>query len=152
MPAPPPRTLSYTNVGLFGVIMTTPDSKLGNLLWYAMPNLVCLAHCISNEKLVHVKLTLKAPICSSYGGDIVLGETMVLQIQTIGCVTPLAEALARVGTLAMANVKAMASKVINDQNHALAAIGGFMSSRIAIGSAIIPTCCGSREMFDRVEK
>ena len=132
--------------------MTTPDSKLGNLLWYAMPNLVCLPHCISNEKLAHVKLTLKAPICSSYGGDIVLGETMVLQIQTVGCVTPLVEALTRVGALAMANVKAMTSKVINDQNHALASIGGFMSSRITIGSAITHTCCSTREMFDRVEK
>ena len=37
---------------------------------------------------------------------------------------PLAEALARVKTLTMANVKATAGKVINDQNHALAAIGG----------------------------
>ncbi len=32
--APPPPTLSYTNMGagLFGVIMTMPDSKLNNLL------------------------------------------------------------------------------------------------------------------------
>ena len=52
--APPPPTLFYTNVGagLFNVIMTTPDSKLDDLLWYAMPNLVRLAHSISNEELV----------------------------------------------------------------------------------------------------
>ena len=31
--------------------MTTPNSKLNDLLWYAMPNLVCLAHSISNEEL-----------------------------------------------------------------------------------------------------
>jgi hypothetical protein len=44
---PPLPTLSYTNVGLFGMIMTTLDSKLDDLLWYAMPNLVHLAHGIS---------------------------------------------------------------------------------------------------------
>ena len=49
--APPPPTLSYTNAGagLF-VIMTTPDRKLNDLLWYAMPNLVRLAHSISDEE------------------------------------------------------------------------------------------------------
>ena len=49
---------------------------------------------------------------------------MAVQILTIGCVMPLAEALARVDALTMADVKATAGKVINDQNHTLAAIGG----------------------------
>ena len=105
--------------------MTTPDSKLNDLLWYAMPNLVRLAHSISDKELARAtKLALKASICSSYDCDVVSGETMAAQIQTIGCVMPLAEALARVDTLTMADVKATAGEVINDQNHALAAIGG----------------------------
>ena len=37
---------------------------------------------------------------------------------------PLAEALARVNTLTMVNVKATAGEVINNQNHVLAAIRG----------------------------
>jgi hypothetical protein len=64
--------------------MTTPDSKLNSLLWYAMPNLVHLAHGISNTELACVKLMLKASICSSYDGDVMSGETMAAHIQTIG--------------------------------------------------------------------
>ncbi len=126
MAAPPPPTLSFTNAGagLFGVIMTTPDSKLDDLLWYPMPNLVHLAHGISDEELARAKLALKASICSSYDGDVVLRETMVAQILTIGRVMPMAEALARVDALTMADVKATVGDVINDQNHALAVIGG----------------------------
>jgi processing peptidase subunit beta len=90
-----------------------------------MPNLVRLAHIISGKELARAtKLALKAPICSSYNGDVMWGETMAAQIQTIGRVMPLAEALARVDALTMADVKATAGEVINDQNHALTAIGG----------------------------
>ena len=103
--APPPLTLSFTNVGLFGMIMTTPDSKLDNLLWYIMPNLIRLAYGISNEELARAKLVLKVSICSLYDGNVKLGETMATEIQTIGHVVPLAEALARVATLTMTNVK-----------------------------------------------
>ena len=116
--------LSYTDAGLFGVIMTAPDNKLDDLLWYVMPNLVRLAHGISDEELARAKLALKVSICSSYDGDVVSGETMAAQIQTIGRVMPLSEALARVDALTMADVKATAGEVINDQDHALAAIGG----------------------------
>ena len=122
--APPPPTLSYTNVGLFGVIMTMMHNKLDDLLWYAMPNLDHLTNGISNEGLACAKLALKASICSLYDRDIVSGETMAAQIQTIGRVMPLAEALTRVDTLPMADFKATAGEVINDQNHSLAAIGG----------------------------
>ena len=58
-----------------------------------------------------------------YDGDVVLGETMAAQIQTIGRVMPLAEALARVNALTMVVVKATPGEVTNDQNHVLAAIG-----------------------------
>jgi hypothetical protein len=116
-------------VGLF-VIMTTPDSKLDDLLWYAMPNLVRLAHSISNKELTRAtKLALKALICSSYDCDVVSGETMAAQIQTIGRVMPLAEALARVDALIMADVKATVGEAINNQNHALAAIEGIHKLR-----------------------
>ncbi len=65
---------------------------------------------------------------------------------------PLAEALARVDALTMADVEATASEVVNNQNHALAAIGGTHKLPVTIGSAVTPTCCGTREMFNQVEK
>ena len=116
--------LSYSDAGLFGVIMTAPDNKLDDLLWYVMPNLVRLAHGISDEELARAKLALKASICSAYDGDIVSGETTASQIQTIGRFMSLAEALTRVDALTMADLKTTAGEVINDQDHALAAIGG----------------------------
>ena len=87
--------------------------------------MVRLAHVISDEELARAKLVLKSSILSSYDGDVVvLGETMAAQILTVGRVMSLAESLARVDALDMADVKSAASEVINDQDHALAAIGG----------------------------
>ena len=53
--------LSYTDAGLFGVIMTAPDNKLDDLLWYVMPNLVRLAHGISDEELARRLASWTAP-------------------------------------------------------------------------------------------
>ena len=106
------------------MVMTALDSKLDDLLWYAMPNLIRLAHGISDKELVCAKLELKVLICSSYDADAMSGETMAAQIQTVGCVMPLAEALVKVDALTMADVKATAGEVINNQNHTLATIGG----------------------------
>ncbi|EED90344.1 predicted protein [Thalassiosira pseudonana CCMP1335] len=89
-----------------------------------MPNFVRLAHGVSNEEFARAKLALKTQILSGSDGDIALGEQMAEQIQTIGRVMPLAEMLARVDALTMDDVKAAANDVINDQDHALAAIGG----------------------------
>jgi processing peptidase subunit beta len=104
--------------------MTARESKLDDFLRYVMPNLVRLTLCIRDKELACAKIALKALICSSYDSNIVLGKAMSTEIQTIRHVMPLAEALARVDALTMANVKAMAGEVINDQDHALVATGG----------------------------
>ena len=70
-----------------------------------------------------MKLVLKALICSLFNGSVVLGEMMAAQIQTIGPVMPLVKALAMVDAPTMADVKAPAGKVINNQDHTLLAIG-----------------------------
>jgi processing peptidase subunit beta len=116
--------LSYSDTGLFGMVATSPDNKLDDLLWYVMPNFVRLAHGISDEEFARAKVTLKTRLLSSFDGDIALGEGIAQQIQTIGRVMPLAEMIARVDALTMDDVKAAANDVINDQDHALAAIGG----------------------------
>lgn len=116
--------LSYSDAGLFGIIATAPDNKLDDLLWYVMPNMVRLAHGISDEEFAKAKAALTTQILSAHDGDIALGEATAQQIQTIGRVMPLAEMIARVDALTMDDVKAAASEVINDQDHALAAIGG----------------------------
>jgi processing peptidase subunit beta len=116
--------LSYSDTGLFGIVTTAPDNKLDDLLWYVMPNLVRLAHGISEEEFVRAKLSLKAQICMMYDGDIAHGEEVAKQLQTYGRTQSLAELVSRVDALTMEDVKKTASEVINDQDHALAAIGG----------------------------
>lgn len=116
--------LNYSDAGLFGIVATAPDNKLDDLLWYVMPNMVRLAHGISDEEFARSKVALKTQILSAYDGDIVVGEEMAKQIQTIGRVMPLVEMMERVDALTIDDIKAAANEVINDQDHALAAIGG----------------------------
>ena len=117
-------SLSYSDTGLFGMVATAPDNQLDDLMWNVMPSMVRLAHLFSEEEFVRAKLVLKKQILASMDGDIAAGEEMARQLQTIGRVMPLAETLARVDALTMEDVKAAANEVINDQDHALAAIGG----------------------------
>ena len=84
------------------------QQKLDDLLWYVMPNLVRLAHGICDEDLARAKLSSKVSICSTCDGDIVSGETMASHIQTMGRVMSLAEALARVDAVTMADIKTKA--------------------------------------------
>uniref|UniRef100_A0A7S2PN78 Peptidase M16 C-terminal domain-containing protein n=1 Tax=Skeletonema marinoi TaxID=267567 RepID=A0A7S2PN78_9STRA len=116
--------LSYSDTGLFGMVATAPDNKLDDLLWYVMPNFVRLAHGVSDEEFTRAKVTLKTQILASFDGDVAAGEQMAQQIGTVGRVVSLTEMMAKVDALTMDDVKAAAGDVINDQDHALAAIGG----------------------------
>ena len=117
-------SLSYSDTGLFGMVATAPDNKLDDLLWYVMPNFVRLAHGVSDEEFARAKATLKTQILASWDGDVATAEQMARQISSFGRVMSLNEMMARVDALTMDDVKAAASDVINDQDHALAAIGG----------------------------
>lgn len=117
-------SLNYSDAGLFGVLLTAPDNKLDDLLWFVMPNLVRLAHGFSDEELLRAKAHLKARILSSIDGDVAAGIETARQIQTIGRVASVAETMARVDALDQKDVTAAASEVVDDQDHALAAIGG----------------------------
>jgi len=116
--------LHYSDTGLFGILATAPDNKLDDLLWYVMPNLVRMAHGVSDEEFARAKAALKTSLLSSLDGDVALADAMATQLQTTGRVMPLGETMARVDALTMEDVKAAADAVINDQDHALAAIGG----------------------------
>jgi len=114
----------YSDAGLFGFVVTSPDNKLDDMMWYAMPNLVRLAHGVSDEEFARAKAALKIEILSAVDGDAVSGAEIAKQLQTIGRVMTLNESLARVDAVTMDDIKTAGSKVISDQDHALAAIGG----------------------------
>jgi processing peptidase subunit beta len=106
------------------MVATAPDNKLDDLLWYVMPNFVRLAHGVSDEEFARAKVTLKTQILASWDGDVATGEQMARQITSFGRIMSLNEMMARVDALTMDDIKAAANEVINDQDHALAAIGG----------------------------
>lgn len=117
-------SLNYSDTGLFGVVLTAPDNKLDDTMWYLMPNLVRLAHGVSDEEMSRAKAALKRSVLQSYDGDAVSGVGIARQLQTVGRTISLAEMMARVEALTVDDVKAAGMEVINDEDHVLAAIGG----------------------------
>merc|ERR1711966_632225 len=59
---------------------TAPDNKLDDLLWYVMPNLVRLAHGVSDEELARAKMALRRDILADYDGNIAHGEVIARQL------------------------------------------------------------------------
>jgi len=116
--------LSYSDTGLFGIVVTAPDNKLDDLLWYTMPSLVEMAHGAGDEEFARAKSVLKRQVLASMDGDASFGATVATQLQTLGRVVPLAETMARIDALTVEDVKKAAGDAINDQDHALAAVGG----------------------------
>ena len=115
---------NYKDTGLFGVYLTAPDNKLDDLMWYTMNNLLRLVHKVSDEELARAKTQLKASLLMSLNGHSAMAEDIGRQMLTYGRrMTPL-ELFTRIDAITKEDVHATASKVINDQDHALAAIGG----------------------------
>ena len=80
--------LSYSDTGLFGVVATAPDNMLDDLMWHVLPNMVRLAHGVSDEEFARAKLALKTQILMSMDGEVACVEEMACQLQTIGRVMP----------------------------------------------------------------
>lgn len=114
----------YKDTGLFGVYMVAPDNKLDDLLWYTMDNLVRMVHSVSDEEVDRAKTNLKATMLMGLDGHTNVAEDIGRQLLTYGRRMTPAEIFTRIDAVTAADIKATAAKVINDQDHALAAVGG----------------------------
>lgn len=114
----------YKDTGLFGVYMVAPDNKLDDLMWYVMSNLVRLVHQPSEEELKRAKTNLKASMLMGLDGNSNVAEDIGRQLLTYGRRMKPAEIFSRIDAVQISDIKATAAKVINDQDHALAAVGG----------------------------
>lgn len=114
----------YKDTGLFGVYLVAADNKLDDLLWYVMNNLVRLVHSPSEEEVQRAKTNLKATMLMGLDGHSNVAEDIGRQLLTYGRRMTPAEIFSRIDSITVDDVKATAAKFINDEDHALAAVGG----------------------------
>lgn len=114
----------YKDTGLFGIYMVCPDHKLDMLMWHVMNNLVRLCHTPSDEEVERAKLNLKAAMLAGLDGHSNVAEDIGRQLLTYGRRLTPAELFARIDAVTKEDIQATAAKVINDQDHALSAVGG----------------------------
>mmetsp|Transcript_20899 Transcript_20899/g.31169 ORF Transcript_20899/g.31169 Transcript_20899/m.31169 type:complete len:484 (-) Transcript_20899:108-1559(-) len=114
----------YKDTGLFGIYAVAPDNKLDDLMWYTMNNLVRMVHKVSDEEVQRAKTQLKATMLMGLDGHSAVAEDIGRQLLTYGRRMTPVEVFARIDALTTDDVKATAAKFINDEDHALAAVGG----------------------------
>ena len=115
---------NYKDTGLFGVYAVAPDNKLDDLTWYIMNNLVRLVHAPSDEEVERAKVNLKASMLMGLDGHTNIAEDIGRQLLTYGRRMTPAEIFSRIDAVTTDDIKATAAKFINDNDHALAAVGG----------------------------
>ena len=114
----------YKDTGLFGIYVVCPDVKVDDCMWTVMNNLVRLVHTPSDEEVERAKLNLKATMLMGLDGHSNVAEDIGRQLLTYGRRMTPAEIFSRIDAVTTSDIKATASKFINDQDHALAAVGG----------------------------
>jgi mitochondrial-processing peptidase subunit beta len=115
--------ISYKDTGLFGIHLVAPDNKLDDAMWYTLDNLVRLCHNVSDEEVVRAKTQLKSNILFQQESSAKVADDIGRQILSFGRRMTLAEVFARIDAITTADVKTAANKYINDEDHALAAVG-----------------------------
>jgi len=92
-------------------------------MWYVMDNFVRLCHDVTDEEVERAKASLKTTVLTMKGGADTLAEINGSQLSSNGRVMSTAEILTRIDAVSTADVKKAANDYINDEDHALAAVG-----------------------------
>lgn len=114
---------AYADTGLFGVLFHATDNNLEDSMWYLMDNLVRLCHDVTDEEVERAKQIIKTSYLVTKGDGAANAAHNAAQLATSGRVQTTAEVFTRLDALTTSDVKAVANKYINDEDHALAAVG-----------------------------
>jgi processing peptidase subunit beta len=113
----------YKDTGLFGLYMVAPDNKLDDLMHCTLGHLVRLCHNVTDEEVDRAKTQLKASLLIQLDSLPNVADDIARQMLAYDRRMTNAELFARIDAINTDDIKRTANKVINDEDHALAAIG-----------------------------
>ncbi|KAL3903014.1 MAG: hypothetical protein SGARI_005568, partial [Bacillariaceae sp.] len=114
----------YKDTGLFGVYAVMPDNKVDDCSWYVMNNLIRLVHSPTDAEVERAKVSLKAAMLMNMDGHNNVAEEIGRSLLNYGRRMTPAEIFSRIDAVSTDDIRATAFKFFNDQDHALAAVGG----------------------------
>jgi len=118
-----PFNLTYKDTGLFGVYLVSPDNKCNDAMWYTTNCLVHMCHDITDEDIEVPKTKLINSILSNLSEKSNVASTIGNHMLMYGRRISPAEVVARIDALTKEDINATANLIVNDEDHAMAAIG-----------------------------
>merc|ERR1719240_1088275 len=114
---------SYKDSGLFGVYFQCPDNRAEDAMWYTLWNLVRLCHKTTDAEVDFAQTALKTQILTNLGTNAGVARHLAKSLLFQGRAVSTRELFARVDAVTKEDIKNVAKKIINDQDHALAGVG-----------------------------
>jgi len=114
---------SYKDSGLFGVYFQCPDNRAEDAMWYTLENLVRLCHKTTGMEVDFAQTTLKTQILTKLGTNAGVAGHLAESLLFQGRAVSTRELFARVDAVTNEDIKNVATKIIHDQDHALAGVG-----------------------------
>ena len=99
------------------------DNKLDDSMWNVLHEIVRLCHDVTDEELKRAKTQLKANMLMQVDSFSNTCEDIGRQMLTHGRRLTHQEMFTRIESVTLDDIKATANKFINDEDHALAAVG-----------------------------
>ena len=103
--------------------LVAPPSNLEACIQCVLDNYLRLCHDVSEEEVSRAKTQLKASLLNQTDSFSLTCEDIGRQMLAYGRRMPSAEVFARINAITRDDILATANAIVNDEDHALAAVG-----------------------------